>query len=78
MLPTIKIQEFDFLIEYQKGEELAFQDALSRLYECKNEIIGVERCQETKSQGDKIRSGKWNKHFMCKKGKGFGDLIVVK
>ncbi len=52
-----KIQEFDFTAEYQKGEELAAPDALSRLYEKDEKKAIVVR-----THGDKIKARKWSKH----------------
>lgn len=53
-----KIQEFDFIIEYEKAEKLIVPDALSRLHQNQDEEkIKAERIR-------KLKEGKWNKQVL--------------
>lgn len=54
-----QIQEFDFEIKYNKGEELAVPDALSRLYEKE-----TEKEIKRKERGLKMLEGKAKKHVI--------------
>lgn len=60
-----KIQEFDFTIEYQKGELLVGPDALSRIHEEKT--VGEKK----KERAEKIVEGKINKHLLREDGKEY-------
>lgn len=62
-----KIQEFDFVVEYNRGELLVVPDALSRLYE--SDGIEEERMKIKKERGDKLKEGKWNKRVKIVDGK---------
>ena len=64
------IQEYDFTIEYQKGENLVVPDALSRVFEDENKPK-----KETMIKGRKIAKGRWDKHVIQVDGIDFGDLI---
>lgn len=59
-----KIQGYDFTVEYNKGEELAAPDALSRLHEedAVKRSDEMKRSEETQRKGYKIKKGKWSKH----------------
>ena len=62
-----KIQEFDFTVTYNKGEELVAADALSRIHETENN----EEKQKTKEKGNQIKRGKWKTHVVKEEGKEF-------
>ncbi|KAF9760692.1 Retrovirus-related Pol polyprotein from transposon 17.6 [Nosema granulosis] len=69
-----KKQEFNFSIEYRKGEEIVDADALSRVYTHEEE---EERKKMIKTRRDKQIIGKANKHLMESEGKKYGLLIMV-
>lgn len=62
-----QIQEFDFEVRYNKGEEMAVPDALSRLYQKEETEKEVLR----KKRGQAISKGKWNKHVEVIDGEEF-------
>lgn len=62
-----KIQEFDFTIEYRKGEEMIVPDALSRVFTHEEQ----EKKKMISDRRDKQIEGKLIKHVIEKEGKQF-------
>jgi RNase H-like domain found in reverse transcriptase/Reverse transcriptase (RNA-dependent DNA polymerase) len=52
-----KIQQFDFTIEYKKGEELVTADALSRLYEEERRKPLEDKKKNKDKHGQKVKDG---------------------
>lgn len=67
-----KIQEFDFSIEYRKGEEMVDADALSRVFSHEEE----EKKKMIKERSMKQMIGKSVKHLKEVDGKKYGPLIT--
>ncbi|MGL4850595.1 MAG: reverse transcriptase domain-containing protein, partial [Clostridium sp.] len=70
-----KIQEFDFTVEYVKGELMTDADALSRQFE--SVAVTEEEKEKTirkKQRIEKQKQGKVNKHTFIKDGKEFWEF----
>lgn len=65
-----KIQGFDFMVEYNKGEELEVSDALSRLYEKETEKYSQDAGKQLQKQehGGRIKVGEEEVHLSERDG----------
>jgi hypothetical protein len=60
-----RIQEYDFSVEYRKGEELVTADAPSMLYEEERNKVEKERNANAKNeQGEETKGKNWDKHVI--------------